>query len=244
MIGRSFIKTVDLLGKSHRNLTHSTKPLLRHLFKDMETFIADSNVDLNSSVSVFFQESFPLLYPLMDPSEKTLSDGYKTCLKKSVSTIRPFGDKPEELVKTLIELLSPVQIFLGGLVVGASVITTARDFSFANGSDVALLKMKYCPLCQGMTDVKPCHHYCLDLVEKCMASEMQLHDDWNDYIKSLVSLADALSKSDLLDFTSEMYKYLFHTATLVLTSKDTLLPKVQNLARYGITLVPPDIIVV
>ena len=237
MLRESFHKTLYWLSKSHKNLTSSSEHLLKELFRDMEGYVGDSTIDVRKSIDQFFKESFPLLYIYLLPAGKTPTSSYKKCLMDKFDAIQPFGNKPEEFSKTLIEKLSPVQILLRSLVFSAKVITTAKEFNFTSECSVSLLKMNYCPLCQGVNDIKPCHGFCMDLLRKCLATEIQLQVDWDDYIKSLVFLTDALSKSDLQDFTSEMYKYLLNAATSVLIYKETLLPKVCSDMSQGYYMV-------
>lgn len=59
----------------------------------------------------------------------------------------------------------------------------------------ALMKMTYCPHCQGLPDLKPCANYCLNVMESCLSHHTELDKEWNNYIDALLMLATRLETS-------------------------------------------------
>ena len=45
-----------------------------------------------------------------------------------------------------------------------------------------VVRMMYCPHCQGLTSTKPCSKYCLNTMKGCLAYQADLNDVWNEYI--------------------------------------------------------------
>lgn len=42
----------------------------------------------------------------------------------------------------------------------------------------AIMKLMYCPHCRGMSSVKPCSNYCLNVVKGCLANQADLNTEW------------------------------------------------------------------
>lgn len=42
----------------------------------------------------------------------------------------------------------------------------------------AIMKLMYCPHCRGMSSVKPCNNYCLNVVKGCLANQADLNTEW------------------------------------------------------------------
>jgi len=55
--------------------------------------------------------------------------------------------------------------------------------------------MKYCPLCKGVTGLKPCKNYCNTVIRKCLVNFFSLDKEWNNYIDALIQLIGRLETS-------------------------------------------------
>ncbi|KAF5879926.1 glypican-6-like [Clarias magur] len=53
-------------------------------------------------------------------------------------------------------------------------------------------EMLYCPYCQGVTQTKPCNHYCLHVLKLCLWSQLGISDDWTRYIDAMLQLIERL----------------------------------------------------
>lgn len=42
----------------------------------------------------------------------------------------------------------------------------------------AIMKLMYCPHCRGMSSVRPCNNYCLNVVKGCLANQADLNTEW------------------------------------------------------------------
>ncbi|KAK7913267.1 hypothetical protein WMY93_013478 [Mugilogobius chulae] len=56
----------------------------------------------------------------------------------------------------------------------------------------ALLKMHYCPHCQGLTESKPCMGYCLNVMRGCLASLAEIDAHWREFVRSLEGLSSRM----------------------------------------------------
>ena len=46
----------------------------------------------------------------------------------------------------------------------------------------AVQKMNACPSCQGLTELRPCNNYCLNVMKGCLAYHIELQDQWDKFI--------------------------------------------------------------
>ncbi|KAL2300939.1 hypothetical protein Nmel_011491 [Mimus melanotis] len=54
------------------------------------------------------------------------------------------------------------------------------------------MKLMYCPHCRGMSSVKPCNNYCLNVVKGCLANQADLSTEWKYLMDSLIGVADRI----------------------------------------------------
>ena len=58
----------------------------------------------------------------------------------------------------------------------------------------AAMRMSQCSLCQGLSDVKPCAPFCLNVLKGCLAYHADLGVDWDNYVgESFTILSSAAS---------------------------------------------------
>lgn len=46
----------------------------------------------------------------------------------------------------------------------------------------AVMKMTYCPACQGLPELKACSNYCINVMKGCLAYQGELDAEWNKFI--------------------------------------------------------------
>ncbi|EDO32212.1 predicted protein, partial [Nematostella vectensis] len=186
--------SLQFLSTSNVNLSRAGRPLLARFFQRVELSIDNENVNLTDVVLEFFGGSFPLLYKYASGRSEHLSSRYEKCLRDRMEDIQPFGDHPKQIANGLIEVIKPVQVYLDSLTFAMKIIDGSRLLSFTTGCDPVLLQMTYCSLCKGLSEtLKPCHQYCLEVMEKCLAPTLQLQKYWKVYFESLDSLASSLA---------------------------------------------------
>lgn len=215
-----------LLGKQP-NLTADEVIAVSKLFKDLENYLAEDKQELEDIVNAFFRSSFPMLLRYFNPEGKTLSAKYKSCLKDNMDIIKPFGTRPAELLGKFEEVFEPVGSLFKGLKFGVEVLSLAQQFNFTDGCKNGLLEMKFCSLCQGLTQVKPCYEFCMATTRKCLLSEAQLQRKWGQLIDTVLSLAKSVGNSNLENFLNSVHTDLWHAATFMLLQKANLMPQVR-----------------
>lgn len=192
--------------------------LARHsietLYRDIRNYIhinltgaqpQDATEDIATSVNVFFTELFPLAYHhSADISiTKDFTSSYKECLKKSMDSISPFAEIPQQIAKSLSKSLEATRLLLQAFKIGSEVLNTTDallidEHSTGNSQcHDALVKMTYCPKCQGLWKrTKPCSGYCLNVLRGCITKYVaELDMPWNGYVEGIESLLNAMKRN-------------------------------------------------
>ena len=215
------------LLNTQKNLTTAEIHVISTFFMDLQNYVVDDKVELQDIVDTFFRNSFPLVLEYVNPSGKTVSSGYKQCLKTNIDSIQPFGKRPAQLVGIFEQTFEPVHNLLSSLKFGIEVLNMAQKFNFTSGCKNVLLQMKFCSMCQGLDKVKPCFRFCIDTVSNCLISEIELQAEWRSLIDTVVLLMESIGKSELEDFSNSIYKQLWNAATYVLIQKANFMSQVR-----------------
>lgn len=185
------------------------------LYKDIRNYISVDSPDgkqlsaiperMVDSVNSFFRELFPLAYHhSADISvTKDFTVAYKDCLKKSIESISPFGDIPKQIAQSLSKSLEATSMLLQAFRIGSEVLNTTDtlliDEHGPENSEChdALVRMTYCPRCQGLKNSRPCSGYCLNVLRGCITKYVaELDLPWNGYVEGIESLLNAIRKSN------------------------------------------------
>ena len=46
----------------------------------------------------------------------------------------------------------------------------------------AYAKQSFCPLCQGLTSLRPCNEYCMNVMKGCLAYHAEIDASWAKYL--------------------------------------------------------------
>lgn len=189
---------------------------VEELYKDIRNYINVNSTDgkqpsltpesIVESVNNFFKELFPLAYHhAADISvTKDFTVSYKDCLKKSIESISPFGDIPKEMAQSLSKSLEATSLLLQAFRIGSEVLNTTDTLlieEHGTGNSQchdALVRMTYCPKCQGLTKhTKPCSGYCLNVLRGCISKYVaELDSPWIGYVEGIENLLNAIKRSN------------------------------------------------
>ncbi|XP_061291195.1 glypican-5 isoform X7 [Bos javanicus] len=165
----------------------------QELFTDVGLYLFGADVNPEEFVNRFFDSLFPLVYNhLINPGVTDSSLEYSECVRTARRDISPFGNIPKRVLGQMGRSLLPSRTFLQALNLGIEVINTTDHLHFSKECGRALLRMQYCPHCQGLALTKPCMGYCLNVMRGCLAHVAELNPHWHVYIRSLEELSDAM----------------------------------------------------
>ncbi|XP_075235651.1 division abnormally delayed protein [Lycorma delicatula] len=226
-------KTMQLLSTVYQRMATSAHEPIHKLYDDIINYI-NSNTSLPYTTSIppedsnrlmeyvleFFSNIFPLVYhQAVHLHWRDFTEEYKVCLKEASNTILPFGDLPKEISSTLSKSLERTRTLVQALTLGSEVLNTTDHImasSWSNGAldgcFQALLRLYYCPRCQGLsTKIKPCNGYCLNVMRGCLTQQraQELDLPWNNFLNEIQRLAKQLEQENhqvLHTLTSKLFE--------------------------------------
>lgn len=182
--------TFAVLQQSYHNLADEAMGAVRELFTDIGLFLLGSELNVDELVQRFFDALFPLVYNhLINPGLSDIMPGYAECVRSASRDVRPFGGAPSLLADQIARSGVSGKLLLQALHLGIEVINTTDHLQLSRECRRALLKMHYCPHCQGLTQSKPCMGYCLNVMRGCLASMAEIDAHWREFVRSLEGLS-------------------------------------------------------
>ncbi|XP_053722743.1 glypican-5a [Synchiropus splendidus] len=182
--------TNALLQDSYTSMANQAAGPVRELFTDIGLFLLGSELNVDELVQRFFDALFPLVYShLIQPGAGDVSSSYAECVRASTRIIKPFGSTPSILAHQITRSGVSGKLVLQALHLGIEVINTTDHLQLSRECRRALLKMHYCPHCQGLTQSRPCMGYCLNVMRGCLASMAEIDAHWREFVHSLERLS-------------------------------------------------------
>ncbi|XP_074888060.1 glypican-5-like isoform X2 [Buteo buteo] len=193
-------RTSSLFETAYRPMAKEAAEPVKELFTDISLYILGAETTVESAVLRFFDSLFPLVYSrLINPGITDLSEDYTECLRLTRQDINPFGRYSKNMVTELSKSLWASRMLSQALSLGIEVINTTEHAALTKECSKALVKMQYCPHCQGLTLIRPCVGYCLNVMRGCLASVSELDAQWREYISTLEYLTNEMAASHDLE---------------------------------------------
>ncbi|XP_040469834.1 glypican-5-like isoform X2 [Falco naumanni] len=193
-------RTSSLFETAYRPMAKEAAEPVKELFTDISLYILGAETTVESAVLRFFDSLFPLVYSrLINPGITDLSEDYTECLRLTRQDINPFGHYSKNMVTELSKSLWASRMLSQALSLGIEVINTTEHAALTKECSKALVKMQYCPHCQGLTLIRPCIGYCLNVMRGCLASVSELDAQWREYISTLEYLTNEMAASHDLE---------------------------------------------
>ncbi|XP_037103389.1 glypican-5a [Syngnathus acus] len=183
-------QTNAMLQQSYGNMADQVRGPVGELFTDISLFLLGSELNVEDFVQRFFDSLFPIVYNnIINPGLINLAAGYAECVRSVSRDVRPFGGTPALLADQIARSGLSGKLLLQALHLGIEVINTTDHLQLSRECRKALLKMHYCPHCQGLTQSKPCMGYCLNVMRGCLASMAEIDIHWREFVHSLEDLS-------------------------------------------------------
>ncbi|KAM6257901.1 glypican-5-like isoform 2-T2 [Porphyrio hochstetteri] len=193
-------RTSSLFETAYRPMAKEAAEPVKELFTDISLYILGAESTVESAVLRFFDSLFPPVYSrLINPGITDLSEDYTECLRLTRQDINPFGRYSKNMVTELSKSLWASRMLSQALSLGIEVINTTEHAALTKDCSKALVKMQYCPHCQGLTLIRPCVGYCLNVMRGCLASVSELDAQWREYISTLEYLTNEMAASHDLE---------------------------------------------
>ncbi|XP_048398641.2 glypican-5-like isoform X2 [Stegostoma tigrinum] len=178
----------------YRTMAEEATEVVKGLFTDISLYVLDMSWSIEDIVLGFFDSLFPLVYNrLIHPGLSEVSLDYLECLRSARQDINPFGTYPMKMVTEVAEPLQAMKILLQVLNIGSEVINMTKSIVLTRECTRALVKMQYCSHCHGLTLIKPCGAYCLNVMRGCLANVADVDPHWQAYISNLNELTGIIT---------------------------------------------------
>ncbi|XP_060754417.1 glypican-5a isoform X2 [Neoarius graeffei] len=192
--------TFSHLKVLHGDLALRASSPLTELFTDVGLFVLGAELNLEEAAHRFFDALFPLLYDqLEEPGMPSLDPFYQECVRSFGHHAAVYGNAPTRLALLVSDASLVERMFLQSMHLAVEVINTTDHAQPSRECRRALMRMHYCPLCQALTDSKPCMGYCLNVLRGCLASLAEVDAYWQEFVRSLEELAARMHDGNELE---------------------------------------------
>lgn len=197
-------RTHTLLRASYPSMAAGSGAAIREFFTDVGLFLLGSELRPDSALQRLLDALFPLVYghliePHLGGGGSDIDTVYAECVRAKRRQLRPFGAAPAILANQMARSGAAAKLLLQALHLGIEVINTTDHAQLSRECRHALLKMHYCPHCQGLTRSQPCMGYCLNVMRGCLASVAEIDPLWRDFVLSLEGLSARMQGPQDLD---------------------------------------------
>ncbi|KAK3510950.1 hypothetical protein QTP70_027814 [Hemibagrus guttatus] len=192
--------TFSLLNELYGDLARRASSPLAELFTDVGLFVLGAELNLEEAAHRFFHTLFPLVYEqFVEPSMSPFDPVYQECVQLVGRRAAAYGIAPTRLALLVSHASLAERTFLQAMHLAVEVINTTDHAQPSRDCRHALMRMRYCPLCQGLADSKPCMGYCLNVLRGCLAGLAEVDAHWQEFVRSLEALATRMHDGNELE---------------------------------------------
>nr|XP_015805900.2 glypican-3 isoform X1 [Nothobranchius furzeri] len=182
--------TLAMLKPEFPGLLPSSQSTVGQLFLDMSLYTLGSDSTVDHMVTSFFGKLFPLAYRrLVGGSSSSVSE---ECVRGAWKDSGAFGPYPKLIMTRLSRSLLATRVFLQALNLGIEVVNTTDHLRPGRDCSRALLRLWYCPHCQGLLGPPACRGFCQAVMQSCLGGAAEVQPHWRSYIDGLGKLAGGM----------------------------------------------------
>ncbi|KAG9494411.1 hypothetical protein GDO78_001979 [Eleutherodactylus coqui] len=190
----------DLLNKSEQILldtfpsqygelySQNDGNIFRNLYVELRQYYRGSGVNLEEALTEFWSHLLERVFKTQN-SLVTLSYEYLDCLAKQYDQLKPFGDIPREIKLKATRAFIAARSFVQGLSAAADIVRKVTQVPMSRECTSKVMKLMYCPLCRGHSNIKLCDNYCWNVMRGCLANQADLDPEWRNLVESLLLVA-------------------------------------------------------
>ncbi|KAG7223564.1 hypothetical protein INR49_028457, partial [Caranx melampygus] len=182
--------TLAMLKAEFPSLAGGAPSIVGQLFLDMSLYILGSDSVVENMVELLYGRLFPLAYRrLLGGSVSSVSE---ECVRGAWKDSGAFGPYPKLMMTRLSRSLLATRVFLQALNLGIEVVNTTDHLRPSRDCSRALLRLWYCPHCQGMLGPPTCRGFCQVVMQGCLGGAVEVQPHWRSYIDGLGRLAGSM----------------------------------------------------
>ncbi|KAI7808363.1 glypican-6b isoform X2 [Triplophysa rosa] len=165
--------------------------VFQSLFAELKRYYTGGNVNLEEMLNDFWTHLLERMFQLLN-SQYVITEDYLECISKYMEELKPFGDYPKKLKSQVTRAFVAARTFVQGLVVGREVANRVSKVTMSPACIDGFTKMLYCSYCNGLSTLKPCKNYCLNVLKGCLANQADLDPEWSKYTDAMLLLTERL----------------------------------------------------
>ncbi|XP_019739981.1 glypican-3 [Hippocampus comes] len=182
--------TLAMLKSEFPALGGGAQSSVGQLFLDMSLYILGSDSTVDHMVTVLYGRLFHMTYRRLLGGSGSLSE---ECVKEAWKDSAAFGPYPKLMMTRLSRSLLATRVFLQALNLGIEVVNTTDHLRPGRDCSRALMRLWYCPHCQGLLGPPVCRGFCQAVMHGCLGGAAEVQPHWKTYVDGLGKLAAAMS---------------------------------------------------
>lgn len=191
MLANSKREFHDMFKKTYGMIYEQHSYVFTDLFDQLERYYAKGGVDLEDALDTFFNTLYQKMFTVLN-QQYHFDEKYLACVGDHMKDLKPFGEVPNKLTNQLKRSFVATRTFSQSLSRAADIITKMANIDASPDCGRALMKMTYCPACQGLPELKACSNYCINVMKGCLAYQAELDTEWNKFIKEMGRVIERL----------------------------------------------------
>lgn len=181
----------DMFKRTYGMIYEQHSYVFTDLFDQLERYYAKGGVDLEDALDTFFNTLYQKMFTVLN-QQYQFDEKYLSCVGDHMKDLKPFGEVPNKLTNQLKRSFVATRTFSQSLSRASEIITKMANIDTSADCARAVMKMSYCPACQGLPELKACSNYCINVMKGCLAYQGELDAEWNKFIKEMGRVIDRL----------------------------------------------------
>uniref|UniRef100_A0A8C5PB44 Glypican-1 n=1 Tax=Leptobrachium leishanense TaxID=445787 RepID=A0A8C5PB44_9ANUR len=225
LLNRSEQSLQESFPNMYGDLYTQNERRFRDLYSELRRYYRGSGVSLEESLNDFWSRLLELLFKAQNP-QLSITDEYVDCMKQN-DQLKQFGDIPREVKLKATRAFIAARSFVQGLSAAADIVRRVTQVPMSAECTGALMKLVYCPHCQGLSNTKPCVNFCWNVMCGCLANQADLDSEWKNLIESLLLVADKFSgASNVVNIVASIPSKISEAITYMQENKEVIANKI------------------
>lgn len=115
-------------------------------------------------------------------AQYTFDERYLECVSDHMAEMKPFGDVPHKLGIQLRRSFVATRTFYKSLIKGADAANRLAELDVDDDCYKDSARMRFCGICRGEGDARPCSLYCTNTMRDCFKYHMRFSEFWDNFV--------------------------------------------------------------
>uniref|UniRef100_A0A0N4ZQQ0 Glypican-6-like n=1 Tax=Parastrongyloides trichosuri TaxID=131310 RepID=A0A0N4ZQQ0_PARTI len=187
----------QMFTKTYGPFYKSNIKVFDELYTELDNYLyTDTVKPIPLIMDQFFEQSYLIIFELLNPLKKVVTNEQKECLLRMKKDLKPFSNIPKRISGQLSKSFTVWRSFF---VVIEEVVTQLHSLLKTTIPEECvnkLVQMQYCQVCtfnqNNIPGSKPCYGYCSNILKGCLAEYAEIDAQWNVLLDSLLQLFNKL----------------------------------------------------